>query len=158
MDQRADQQTELQTELQSEPFWKMKALEEMTGEEWESLCDGCGICCLEKLEDKSSGKITITSVSCPFLDIESCKCSIYNVRFSLNPECTALSPGDIKKMTWLPDSCAYRCIAEGRGLESWHPLLSGNPETVHEAGISLKGRAISGRYVAAKDLLGHVVY
>ena len=133
-------------------FWKIKSLEELTKDEWESLCDGCGICCLEKLKDKHSGKITITSVACPFLDIKSCKCSIYTARFVLNPECTPITPGEIEQMTWLPDSCAYRCIAEGRDLAPWHPLRSGRTETVHEAGISLRGRALSGKYVADEDL------
>ena len=136
----------------------MKTLEEMTREEWESLCDGCGICCLEKLEDNQSGKVTRTSVSCPFLDIETCHCSIYEVRFSLNPECTPLLSETVEKMVWLPDTCAYRCVAEGRDLESWHPLVSGSPETVHEAGISLRGRTVSGKHISAKDLLKVAIY
>lgn len=142
----------------TKPFWKTKTFEEMTKEEWESLCDGCGICCLEKLEDKESGKIQTTAISCCYLDTETCQCSIYNDRFTLNPECTNLTPGDIDKMTWLPDTCAYRSITEGRDLDPWHPLISGNPETVHEEGISLRGKALSGKYFKTKDLIGHLVY
>ena len=139
--------------MKKEPFWKVKPLNRMTSDEWESLCDGCGICCLEKEEDEDTGKIETTSVSCSFLDIDTCHCMIYHERLSLNPECLSLTPETIKDLNWLPMTCAYRCVAEGRDLEWWHPLVSGDPETVHRAGVSIRGKVVSGSHVHPDEII-----
>lgn len=134
------------------PFWKCKGLHEMTPEEWESLCDGCGLCCLEKVEDEHTGEIREVSVSCEYLDMTTCRCTIYPVRTEVNPFCANLYPGNVLEIGWLPRSCAYRRVAEGKDLERWHPLVSGCRATVHEAGVSIRHRAVSGRYVHQDDL------
>ena len=123
----------------------------MTPQEWESLCDGCGICCLEKVENVDTGAIELMPLSCEFLDIVDCRCMIYEDRFLVNPHCIKLSPGNIEKITWLPETCAYRSVAEGRELGWWHPLVSGNFHTVHEAGISVRDKVLSGRYIHPQD-------
>ncbi len=134
------------------PFWRSKSLDEMTPDEWESICDGCGVCCLQKIEDPETNEITLTSVSCAFLDATTCRCAIYEARLSLNPECLGLEAGSVREITWLPETCAYRRLAEGQDLEWWHPLVSGDPDTVHEAGISIRNRSISGQFVHPEDL------
>lgn len=136
-----------------EPFWKTKPLNRMSPEEWESLCDGCGICCLEKKENEDTGVIVTTSVACAFLDTNTCQCMIYHERLKLNPECIDLKPRTIKRTNWLPETCAYRCVAEGRELPWWHPLVSGDPKTVHQAGISVRGKVLSGRYVHPDEII-----
>jgi uncharacterized cysteine cluster protein YcgN (CxxCxxCC family) len=128
------------------PFWKTKTLEEMTTEEWESLCDGCGRCCLHKLRDEVTEALAFTNVACRLLDLDNCRCSHYSRRRRLVPDCVNLTPETVDEIDWLPPSCAYRRLDEGRDLLWWHPLVSGNPDTVHEAGISVRGRAISERY------------
>ena len=125
------------------PFWKTKTLAEMTRAEWESLCDGCGRCCLEKLENRKTGKVHFTSVACKYLDTKSCRCDVYQRRREAAPWCLSLSPGMVPKIRWLPKTCAYRRVAEGKALEGWHPLVSGSPLTVHEAGISAQGKVTS---------------
>lgn len=128
-------------------FWEKKPLDQMSQNEWELLCDSCGKCCLEKTEDAQTGKIEVLPISCIFLNINNCTCSIYEERFSVEPDCLKLTPQNIKDFKWLPESCAYRCISEGRDLEWWHPLISGDPESVHRAGISVRGRALPYGYV-----------
>lgn len=125
------------------PFWKRKTLDEMTREEWESLCDGCGKCCLLKLEDWDTAEVSYTSIACRGLDLQTCRCTFYSRRKREVPDCIVLAPGMVQKFTWLPGTCAYRLIAEGKDLEDWHPLVSGDPESVHRAGISVRGRATS---------------
>jgi hypothetical protein len=132
-------------------FWNSKTLREMRPDEWEALCDGCGICCLERQERRNS-KVREFSVSCKYLDLETCRCTIYAERTKINPHCLTLSPEIVGRRTWLPKTCAYRRIAEGKGLEWWHPLVSGRTDTVHEAGISIRDRAVSGKYVNPRDL------
>lgn len=123
-----------------------KKIELLTSEEWESLCDHCGLCCLQKLENAKTGKIKYIGIACEFLDIENCACLVYENRHFANPECIALTRDNIRHIKWLPDTCAYRRLAEGRQLEWWHPLISGDPRTVHEAGISVRDKAVSGLY------------
>lgn len=122
------------------PFWKTKSLEDMSETEWESLCDGCGRCCLNKLEDWDTGEIAWTDISCRLLDKETCRCSDYKRRTEFVPDCIPLDPVKIRDLTWLPPTCGYRIVADGGDLMWWHPLISGDPETVHTAGISVRGR------------------
>lgn len=126
----------------SKDFWKRKPLSEMTLEEWESLCDGCGICCLYKVEDEDSGEVEMTSVACRFLDLENIRCQLYNDRKQAMPTCIKLTPSKVETLTWLPDTCAYRLVMRGQDLPDWHPLVSGDPESVHRAGISIRGKVI----------------
>ena len=122
------------------PFWRRKSLEEMTDSEWESLCDGCGKCCLNKLEEEGSDRTYYTNVGCRLLDGQSCRCRDYAHREELVEDCVRLTPESLKTITWLPPSCAYVLLAEGKDLYWWHPLVSGDPETVHAAGVSVRGR------------------
>ncbi|MEW9837683.1 YcgN family cysteine cluster protein [Mesorhizobium marinum] len=124
----------------SEPFWKTKTLEEMDAAEWESLCDGCGKCCLSKLEDEDTGEIYFTSVGCRLFDAGTCRCGDYDNRLSIVADCVRLTPKNVRTIAWLPSSCAYRLVAEGRDLFSWHHLISGDRNTIHEAGMSVRGR------------------
>jgi uncharacterized protein len=122
------------------PFWKTKTLEQMSEEEWESLCDGCGKCCLNKVEDEEDGSFHYTNIACFMLDLSTCRCKDYANRMEHVPTCVKIDPQGARTYRWLPYTCAYRQLAEGRSLEPWHPLLSGDPNSVHEAGISVKGR------------------
>ena len=135
-----------------EPFWKSKSLRLMTKEEWESLCDGCGLCCLNRFGDSQTGRIITTAVSCAHLDLKTCRCLIYETRFQVNPECCKLRAANIKKLSWLPRTCAYRTLTEGRELAWWHPLVSGDPDTVHAAGISVRNKAVSEVHVHPEDM------
>jgi uncharacterized cysteine cluster protein YcgN (CxxCxxCC family) len=127
------------------PFWKTKTLDELTREEWESLCDGCGRCCLHKLRDDETDAIAWTNVACRLLDTDTCRCSDYKHRRRRVPDCVRLTPEALDDIDWLPPSCAYRRVQEGRDLAWWHPLVSGDPQTVHTAGVSVRGRAIDER-------------
>ena len=127
------------------PFWKTKRLEEMSPAEWESLCDGCGRCCLHKLRDTETDALAFTTVACHLLDLETCRCGDYANRQRRVKDCVSLTPAEVRAVDWLPPSCGYRRLAEGRDLAWWHPLVSGDPETVHQAGVSVRGRAISER-------------
>jgi len=138
------------------PFWTTKTLAEMTDAEWESLCDGCGRCCLQKLEDEDTGRVHLTVVACALLDVRTCRCSNYAERARYVPECVRLRPDNVASLV-LPTTCAYRCLAEGRPLPAFHPLLTGDPRTVHTAGASVRGWAISGRDVPDEDLEDYVV-
>ena len=125
------------------PFWQTKTLDEMTHTEWESLCDGCGRCCLNKLEDWDTGAIYWTNVACTLLDGTTCRCKNYERRFDTVPDCVQLSPETVRTLKWLPPTCAYRLIREGRDLYWWHPLVSKDPQSIHDAGISVKDKTIS---------------
>ena len=122
------------------PFWKEKTLDQLSPEEWEMLCDGCGKCCLAKLEDEDTGEIHWTSVRCRLLDVGRCRCADYPNRFSIVSDCIRLTPETVRSLSWLPQTCAYRLVAENRDLYWWHHLISGNRDTVHEAGISVRGK------------------
>ncbi|TCM55681.1 hypothetical protein C8J36_10345 [Rhizobium sp. PP-F2F-G48] len=125
------------------PFWKTKTLETMDGAEWESLCDGCGLCCLNKLEDWDTGEIAWTSIRCTLLDGDTCRCRDYPNRQATVPDCIQLTPQQVRDLPWLPPTCGYRLVRDGEDLYWWHPLVSGDPDTVHAAGISARGRTIS---------------
>lgn len=140
-----------------DPFWQTKALSEMTTSEWESLCDGCGRCCLQKLEDEDTGEVHYTSLACQLLDTESCQCSDYPNRKAKVPECLKLGIEDIPHFHWLPESCAYRLLAEGKPLYDWHPLISGDKNSVHGAGISVQKFAISETEVYAESWEDYII-
>ncbi len=139
------------------PFWETKTLEEMTAAEWESLCDGCGRCCLNKLEDEDTGEIVLTRLACALLDIGQCRCSDYPNRFAKMPDCINLTPEKVRTLAWLPSTCGYRRVKEGRGLAWWHPLISGDPETVHQAGISVRGFARSETGVKEHNFARYII-
>ena len=133
------QNPEKSAQAEALPFWLAKPLEAMSQAEWESLCDGCGQCCLLKVEEEDTGKVFLTELACRLLDLRSCRCRDYEARHASVPDCVVIRPQNVRQIAWLPQSCAYRLVAEGRGLEWWHPLVSGDPDTVHHAGISARG-------------------
>jgi uncharacterized protein len=148
----------LMPDMTSEPFWKTKTLEAMSESEWESLCDGCGRCCLVKLEDEDTGKIHFTDVRCTLLDAASCRCSDYPNRQKKVSDCVKLTVNEARNLRWLPPSCAYRIVAKGGDLPAWHPLVSGRSESVVKAGISVKGRTTASEEdVQLADLVDHIV-
>ncbi len=136
-------------------FWETKKLSEMTTEEWESICDGCGKCCLNKLENEDNGEIVFTSVVCNLIDLDSCRCTRYSERTTLVPECLDLKQHDFAEYNWLPSTCAYRLLADGEKLPSWHPLVSGSQDTVKEAGVSICSYAMKESEI--DDLEDHII-
>src|SRR5262245_11376849 len=143
--------------MESQPFWRRKKLAELTREEWESLCDGCGRCCLKKLEDEATGKVAYTDVACRLLDRHRCRCTAYATRTAAVPDCVTLDATTLRTITWLPTTCAYRLLAVNKPLESWHPLVSGDPNSVHSAGISVRGRTLAEQDVDADALETRVI-
>jgi len=139
-------------------WWNTKALDELTGQEWESLCDGCAKCCLHKLEDADTGEVFYTKVRCRYLDEENCRCTDYANRSVLVPNCIQLSADKLDELGWLPSTCAYRLRANQQALPDWHPLVSGDSNSVHEAGISVRGRTISDEYVHPDGYDEHIVH
>ena len=126
-----------------EPFWRRKTLEQMTTQEWESLCDGCGLCCLVRFEDEDTGEIVPTRVACQLFDQHLCRCTDYAARRKTVPDCIKLTPYNIEKLRWMPKSCAYRRLHEGKPLPVWHPLVTGDAQSVHAAGVSVRDQTIS---------------
>jgi uncharacterized cysteine cluster protein YcgN (CxxCxxCC family) len=167
------------------PFWKTKTLESLDDSEWESLCDGCGRCCLVKLEEdpededqspveglrttrarrpdtlapgEANPRVFFTDVGCTLLDGQSCRCSDYANRQAKVADCVRLTPEAVRRIGWLPETCGYRLVAEGRDLYWWHPLVSGDPETVHAAGVSVRGRVpLLEDDIAPEDLIDRLV-
>ena len=140
------------------PFWRRKPLADMTDSEWESLCDGCGKCCLNKLEEEETDRTYYTDVGCRLLDGLTCRCRDYANRLDQVEDCVQLTPENLKTITWLPPSCAYVLIANGKDLYWWHPLVSGDSESVHAAGVSVRGRVgASETDVPDADLEDHIV-
>jgi uncharacterized cysteine cluster protein YcgN (CxxCxxCC family) len=135
-----------------EPFWQRKSLAELNREEWESICDGCGRCCLHKLVDEETGTVRFTAVACRLLDLDRIRCNDYANRRARVPDCLRLSPESDAVFAQLPNSCAYRMLWEGRPLAPWHPLVSGDAESVHDAGISVRGKVIGEAEVDLEDL------
>ena len=141
-----------------EAFWKHVPLDRMTKAEWEALCDGCGRCCLNKLEDADSGAVAYTRVACRLLDGDSCRCGNYALRKVLVPECVVLTPANIGQIAyWMPPTCAYRLLWEGADLPDWHPLVSGDPDSVHRAGISVRGQTVPEYEVPETEWEDHIV-
>ena len=133
------------------PFWETKSLAEMTPQEWESLCDGCGLCCLVRFEDEVTGEVVPTRVHCRLFDPDACRCTNYADRRRFVPDCIKLTAHNIDDLAWMPRSCAYRRLNEGKPLPRWHPLITGDPESVHRAGVSVRGRTISEAALAHPD-------
>ena len=139
-------------------YWEHKTLAEMNSEEWEALCDGCGRCCLIKIEDVDSGQLFYTNVVCEYLDSEGCRCTQYRDRSLLVPDCIKVTPEVALGEDWLPDTCAYRLLAHGQPLYPWHPLVSGDPDSVHAAGISVRGKVVSEEFVHPDELPEHLAH
>jgi len=139
-------------------FWRRKRMDQMSPAEWEALCDGCGKCCLNKLEDEETGEVALTKVACRLFDDMTCRCAQYPIRHQFVPECIVLRPGNIaENLYWMPQTCAYRLIYEGRPLHDWHPLVSGTPETVHAAGVSMQGATVAEFEVAEDEWEDYVI-
>jgi len=140
----------------SEQFWKHKTLSEMTSEEWESLCDGCGKCCVLKLEDADTGRIYYTDVGCKLLDCDNSRCKDYAGRKAVVPDCVVLSPENLDTLSWMPMTCAYRLLNEGEDLPQWHPLITGDPDSPRKAGHSVAGQIVPEAEVKERDMIDHI--
>ncbi|NIZ61732.1 YcgN family cysteine cluster protein [Sedimentitalea sp. CY04] len=139
-------------------FWEKKPLNKMNQKEWEALCDGCGKCCLNKLEDEDSGEVALTRVACRLLDDATCLCAQYEIRHNFVPECIVLKPSNLDTHAyWMPQTCAYRLLWEGKPLPDWHPLLTGTPDSVHDAGVSVKGWTVSEFETPEEDWEDHII-
>ena len=138
-------------------FWEEKTLDQMNDEEWEALCDGCGRCCLIKLEDEDTGEIFNSDVRCKLLDTNSCQCVDYKNRKSQVSDCIKLTAKNVLEIAWIPPTCAYRRLAEGKGLAWWHPLISGDMETIVQVGVSVRGRTFDETKVAPGEWESHTV-
>ena len=138
-------------------FWKGKTLAQLSPEEWEALCDGCGQCCLYKLEDEDSGDLYLTNVVCRFLDHQTCQCQVYSERHQAVPTCVQLTPQNVLELKWIPPTCAYKLIAEGKDLLDWHPLVCGEKQSIQKTDFFIGDRAISESEVDMDDLENYVI-
>ena len=139
-------------------YWEQTPLDRMSRREWEALCDGCGKCCLNKLEDEDSGEVALTRVACRLFDDETCRCAKYDIRHQFVPECITLDPKTIAKHAyWLPETCAYRRLWAGQRLPDWHPLITGNAQSVHDAGVSMQHRTVSEVVIDEDDWEDHII-
>lgn len=139
-------------------FWETKRLRDLSPNEWEALCDGCGKCCLNKLEDPDTREVALTRVSCRLLDDTTCRCAQYDIRHQFVPDCIVLTAANLSENAyWMPLTCAYRLLYEGRPLYDWHPLISGDPETVHAAGVSVRGRVVPEFEIPEEDWEDHII-
>ena len=139
-------------------FWEKKPLSRMSNAEWEALCDGCGKCCMNKIEDEDTGHVYLTRVACRLFDDTTCRCAQYDIRHQFVPECIVLRPDNIDQHAyWMPRTCAYRLLWQGKSLPAWHPLLSGDPETVHDAGVSMRLRTVPEFEVGEDDWEDHLI-
>lgn len=139
-------------------FWETKPLKAMSPREWEALCDGCGKCCLNKLEDEETGQVELTCVACRLFDDTSCRCAQYEIRHQFVPECIVMTPENIDQHAyWMPRTCAYRLLWQGKPLYDWHPLISGTPESVHAAGVSMKHRTVPEFEIDEDDWEDHII-
>ncbi|MBL4852677.1 MAG: YcgN family cysteine cluster protein [Robiginitomaculum sp.] len=140
----------------TKPFWKTKTLDEMTKPEWESLCDGCGKCCLLRMEDVDTEAVYVTDIRCKLLDGATCRCKNYKARKLYVPDCVQLTAKNVRKLPWIPRTCAYRLLAEGKDLPDWHYLISGSRDTIHEAGMSVKDATVCEKTVTEDDHIQHI--
>ncbi|CUH69278.1 hypothetical protein TL5118_03237 [Thalassovita autumnalis] len=139
-------------------FWEKVPLTKMSRPEWEALCDGCGKCCLNKLEDEDTGQVALTNVACRLLDDQTCQCSQYPIRHNFVPECIVLSPDNMEQnLYWMPETCAYKLMWNGQPLPDWHPLKTGDPESVHKAGVSMRGRTVPEFEVDDDEWEDHII-
>jgi uncharacterized cysteine cluster protein YcgN (CxxCxxCC family) len=138
-------------------FWEGKTLAQLSADEWEALCDGCGQCCLYKLEDEDSGDIYLTNVVCRFLDRTTGQCQVYPERRQAVPTCVQLNPLNVLELSWIPPTCAYKLVGEGKPLTAWHPLISGNKSNNHRAEFFLGDQVISETEIDMNDLEDHVI-
>ena len=139
-------------------FWERKPLDRLSGREWEALCDGCGKCCLNKLEDEDTGAVALTRVACRLLDDATCRCAHYENRHQFVPDCIVLRPDNLDTHAyWMPETCAYRLLWLGEKLPDWHPLISGRAESVHEAGISVRGITLSEFDIPEEEWEDHII-
>ncbi len=139
-------------------FWEKYPMDRLSQAEWEALCDGCGKCCLNKLEDEDTGEVALTRIACRLLDDSSCLCGQYATRHQFVPECIVLTPANMDKNAyWMPDTCAYKLLWQGKRLYDWHPLISGDPQSVHDAGVSVQGITIPEFEVHEEDWEDYII-
>lgn len=140
-----------------QPFWKMKTLAQMTPAEWESLCDGCGKCCLVKLVDEDTETRFDTDIACKLFDGSTCRCKDYKNRKTIVPDCVILTTATIGQLSWIPKTCAYRLLSEGKDLPDWHPLVTGDPDSTHKAGFSVRNMTVPEGEIDEVDYQNHIV-
>ena len=140
-----------------QPFWETKTLKEMSEKEWESLCDGCAKCCLNKLEDEETEEVFFTRVVCRFLDEEKCRCTVYEERTTLEPMCIKLEPGNFENIKWMPNTCAYRLLNEGKPLPLWHPLITGSRKAMVANDQTVTGKVVSEEFVHPDGFEEHII-
>ncbi|MBT8473282.1 MAG: YcgN family cysteine cluster protein [Marinicaulis sp.] len=139
------------------PFWKSKSMADMTDQEWESLCDGCGKCCCLRMEDEDTGAIYVTDITCKLFDRDTCRCGDYTNRVKKVPDCVQLTPENAGALAWMPQTCAYRLIANGKDLFDWHHLVSGSHDSIHDAGMSVQNATYNEIDIPEKEHVNHIV-